>query len=230
MGGDHAAELLSRTKLFRDLAPEALRELADATSERSYWKGQPVFSEGDPGESLYLTVEGRIKVYVTSDDGDDMVLATLQPPDVFGEIALIDGRPRSASAEALEPSTLLELARGPFLELVAKHPSMTESLLLSLGGVLRRLTEQASDLVFLDLHGRVAKLLVGMADAKPPLEDGTLELDLELTQSDLASMVGGSRQSVNQILRSFARRGYIEVHGRKVAIRNLAGLRRRAGL
>lgn len=106
---------------------------------------------------------------------------------------------------------------------------MADALLLSLGGVLRRLTEQTADLVFLDLHGRVAKLLVGMAGEEDSSGDGEVALDLELTQSDLASMVGGSRQSVNQILRSFARRGYVEMQGRRIVVKNLPGLRHRAG-
>ena len=106
---------------------------------------------------------------------------------------------------------------------------MVESLLQSLGGVLRRLTEQTSDLVFLDLHGRVAKLLAGIAEERGSGDD-EIELNLELTQTDLANMVGGSRQSVNQILRSFERRGYLEMSGRRVVIRNLEKLRARAGL
>jgi CRP/FNR family cyclic AMP-dependent transcriptional regulator len=229
MDTDKAAQLLTRTRLFHDLPEDVVVKLAERAVERSYKKGHLVFNQGDFGESLFVMISGLIKVFVTSEDGDEMVLVTLRPPDVFGEIALIDGRPRSAAAEALEATTVLELGRGPFLELVHRSPSMTEALLRSLGGLLRRLTEQTADLVFLDLHGRVAKLLVGMVDAREVSSDGFTELDWELTQSDLASMVGGSRQSVNQILRSFVRRGYLEMQGRKFVIRNLEGLRHRAG-
>ena len=107
---------------------------------------------------------------------------------------------------------------------------MTDALLQSMGRVLRRLTEQASDLVFLDLHGRVAKLLVNIADRRGVALAPGLELDLQLTQSDLARMVGGSRQSVNQILRSFERRGYLDIDGRKVIVKEAEQLKRRAGL
>ncbi len=229
MKTERAVALLSQTRLFRDLGEEPMRKLAERAVERTFKKGQLVFHQGDIAQSLFVMIEGLIKVYVTSEDGDEMVLVTLHPPDVFGEIALIDGHPRSASAETLEPTTVLELGRAPFLELVRESPSMTESLLLSLGAVLRRLTEQASDLVFLDLHGRVAKLLVGMADSHGSGNED-VEFDLELTQTDLANMVGGSRQSVNQILRSFERRGYLHMQGRKFVIKNLANLRHRAGL
>lgn len=229
MNTDRAVELLKKTRLFHELEPAAITGLAERALERKYRKGQLVFNEGDAAQSLFVMISGLIKVYVTSEDGDEMVLVTLRPPDVFGEIALIDGQPRSASAEALEPTTVLELGRAPFLQLVRESPSTAESLLVSLGGVLRRLTEQAADLVFLDLHGRVAKLLVGMVDARVGPSDGAVELDWDLTQSDLARMVGGSRQSVNQILRSFARRGYLDMNGRRFVIKNLEGLRRRAG-
>jgi CRP-like cAMP-binding protein len=142
---------------------------------------------------------------------------------------LIDGEPRSASAETLEQTRVLVLTRATFLETLRESPAMTESLLRSLGAVLRRLTEQTADLVFLDLHGRVAKLLVGLAEKNGLTEEGS-ELDLQLTQSDLASMVGGSRQSVNQILKSFERRGFVELHGRKLVLKAPDLLRKRAGL
>ena len=222
-------QLLSQTRLFRDLDAGSIEKLAERAVERTYRKGQLVFHQGDIAQSLFVMIEGLIKVFVTSEDGDEMVLVTLRPPDVFGEISLIDGNPRSASAETIEATTVLELGRGPFLDLLKESPSMTESLLLSLGAVLRRLTEQASDLVFLDLHGRVAKLLVNMADSRGS-GDQEIEFDLELTQTDLANMVGGSRQSVNQILRSFERRGYLHMEGRKFMIKNLGNLRHRAGL
>jgi CRP-like cAMP-binding protein len=178
---------------------------------------------------LFVVTEGRVKVVVTSEEGDEMLLVTLQPVDVFGELALIDGEPRSASAETLEPTKVLVLTRTTFLETLHESPAMTESLLRSMGAVLRRLTEQAADLVFLDLHGRVAKLLLGLAEKGGDGGSAT-ELDLKLTQTDLASMVGGSRQSVNQILRSFEQRGYLEMQGRKLILKAPEQLRRRAGL
>jgi CRP/FNR family cyclic AMP-dependent transcriptional regulator len=222
--------VLSRTSLFRHLDDAELDEIIARARRRVFKKGHLVFREGDEARSLFVILEGLVKVYVGSDDGDEMVLATLRPPDVFGEIAVVDGRPRSASAQTLDATTVLELERDAFLELVGASPSMTEALLTSLGDVLRRLTEQASDLVFLDLHGRVAKRLVAMAGERGERVDEACELDLEVTQSDLAKMVGGSRQSVNQILSALERRGYLEMSGRKFVIRDLPALRRRAGL
>lgn len=229
MNTEQAASYLKETTLFGDLAPDALARLAEHTIERTYKKGQLIFYQGDPAEALFVVIEGRVKVVVVSEEGAEMLLVTLQPVDVFGELALIDGEARSASAETLEPTKLLVLTRATFLRALQESPAMTESLLRSLGAVLRRLTEQAADLVFLDLHGRVAKLLIGLAD-KDGGSDNVIELDLHLTQSDLANMVGGSRQSVNQILRSFERRGYVEVHGRKLILKDPDSLRKRARL
>jgi CRP/FNR family transcriptional regulator, cyclic AMP receptor protein len=226
---EQAAAYLKETRLFRDLEPTALARLADRAIERTYKKGQLIFYQGDPAEALFVVIEGRVKVVVVNENGDEMVLVTLQPVDVFGEVALIDGEPRSASAETLEPTRVLVLTRATFLETLRESPAMTESLFRSLGAVLRRLTEQTADLVFLDLHGRVAKLLLGLAEKAQMTEEGA-ELDLHLTQSDLASMVGGSRQSVNQILKSFERRGYVVLEGRKLILKAPELLRKRAGL
>jgi CRP/FNR family cyclic AMP-dependent transcriptional regulator len=125
---------------------------------------------------------------------------------------------------------VLMLTREVLLEVLAEHPSLTDRLLRTLGTSLRRLTEQAADLVFLDLHGRMAKLLVGMAEDRGTKEGTEVVLDLHMTQTDLAGMVGGSRQSVNQILRSFERRGYLELRGRQIRLKQPELLRRRAHL
>ena len=230
MNADVAAKLLAETQIFAELDDSALKKLGERATQRTYDKGQLIFHQGDLAGSLFVMREGLVKVFVTSEAGDEMVFVTLRPPDTFGELALLDGLERSASAEAVEPTTVIELDRNTFLDLLNSTPHMTDALLQSMGRVLRRLTEQASDLVFLDLHGRVAKLLVSIADERGlPLTDGQ-ELDLQLTQSDLARMVGGSRQSVNQILRSFERRGYLDIDGRKVVVKEAELLKRRAGL
>lgn len=225
---DGLTGILKRSQLFRELDEPTLAKLAERAVERSYRRGERIFHQGDPGDSTYVVVEGLIKVVVVSEHGDEMVLVTLREGDTFGELALIDGRPRSATAEATESSKILMVTRVTMLELFAEQPSLMDSMLRSLGSVIRRLTEQASDLVFLDLHGRVAKLLVGMAEERGTDSPDGLILDLHLTQADLASMVGGSRQSVNQILRSFEGREYLGMIGRTIVIRDLDRLRKRA--
>lgn len=229
MKTEQAAALLGRTTLFGGLEPEWLEHVSERALERSYKKGQLIFHEGDQGDSLYVIIEGLVKVFVTSEQGDEMVLVTLGPAETFGELAMVDGGPRSASAEAVEPTRLLVLTRPTLLELLEQRPQLTDALLRSLGGLVRRLTEQGADLVFLDLHGRVAKLLIRFARERGEVSDGDTILDLHLTQTDLAAMVGGSRQSVNHILKSFEGRGYLEVRGRQIVLKRTDLLERRAG-
>ena len=223
-------ELLRRTRLFAELGDETLRALAEQSVERSFPRHSRLFHQGDPGTGLFVLVSGLVKVVVTSEDGEEMVLVTLGPGEALGELSIVDGGPRSASAEAMEPTAALVITRPVLLDLATRDRSLTEALLKALGGLLRRLTEQASDLVFLDLPGRVAKLLAGLAAERGSETPDGIELDANLTQSDLAGMVGASRQSVNQILQGFARRGYLQVQGRRIVIHRMDLLRRRAGL
>ena len=228
LAGNDAA-LLERTPLFSTMAPEALETLAAKASRRSYARGEVIFREDDAGDALCVVVSGLVKVYRNSTDGDEMVLVALGPPDVFGELPTVDGGVRSASAAAVEPTVLLMLNRAALLEALGDSPELADRLLRSLGSMVRRLTDQAADLVFLDLHGRVAKLLLALAEERGSSEFGARTLDLSLTQTDLANMVGGSRQSVNQVLNSFERLGYIELEGRRIVIRRPELLKRRAG-
>lgn len=228
MGRDDAA-LLQHTALFGGMAPAALERIAEKASRRLYARGDVIFREDDPGDSLCVVVTGLVKVYRTSIDGDEMVLVTLGPSTVFGELPMVDGGLRSASAAAVEATTVLMLSRASLLEALRESPELVDRLLRSLGSMVRRLTDQTADLVFLDLHGRVAKLLLTLAEERGSGETDGRALDLGMTQTDLANMVGGSRQSVNQVLRSFERLGYLELDGRRIVIRDSAMLQRRAG-
>lgn len=226
---EQIAATLGRTALFGGLDQPDLLQLAGAGRRHTYRKGAYVFQQGAPGDALFVLMEGSVKVLYTSEDGDELVLATHHPPDVFGELALVDGGPRSASVQTLEPSTAFVLTRPAVLDLVRRQPALVDGLLASLGTLVRRLTAHAGDLVFLDLHGRVAKLLVRLVEAHGTERDDSVHLDLGMSQSDLAAMVGGSRQSVNQILHLLERRGILEVAGRIVVVRDVPALRRRAG-
>jgi CRP/FNR family cyclic AMP-dependent transcriptional regulator len=223
------AALLQNTVFFGAMAPEALQRLAEKVLRRTYARGEVIFHEDDTGDSLCIVVSGLVKVYRTSPDGDEMVLVTLGPAAVFGELPMVDGGPRSASASAVEATTVLTLNRAALLGALRDSPELVDSLLRSMGSIVRRLTDQAADLVFLDLHGRVAKLLLALSAERGSGGASDRALDLGLTQTDLANMVGGSRQSVNQVLRSFERLGYLELDGRRIVIRERELLQRRAG-
>ena len=234
LGVEGRAEFLGRTTLFSGLNRDQRLLLAESCVERKYKRGHLVFCEGDPGDALFIIASGLVKIFVTSARGDEMVLVTLREPDVFGELALMDGRPRSASAEALDAIRLVVLGRSAFYDMLESSMPLIESLMKAIGNHLRRVSDQTADFMFLDLHGRVAKLLLRLmqqnavvTNTGPP---DCVELDLHLTQSELASMVGGSRQSISQILHALQRRGAIEIKGRQIVIRDVDRLRRRAGM
>jgi CRP-like cAMP-binding protein len=224
-----AAEVLGSTRVFGGLDQASLHRLAAISRQRTYGRGQYLWYQGDTAEHLVVVCTGTVKVVLTSEQGDEIVLVVLGRHESVGELAILDNAPRSASVVAVEPTSVLMLPRAAVLELMATQPAVLDAVLCSLGQLVRRLTEQTGDLVFLDLAGRVAKLLVQLAENHAP--DGRrLVVDLGLSQSELAAMVGATRPAVNHILQSFASRGLISVEGRVILIRDPAGLRRRAGL
>jgi CRP-like cAMP-binding protein len=222
---EQAGDALAGVEMFAGLDAEGRARLAAVAVPRHYRRGQLLFVEDDPGESLLVLRKGAVSVFRTASSGERALLSVVRPPGVLGEVALLDGAPRSASAEALEDTTALALSRSSFLELVHAQPRILDAVLRSFGGLVRRLTDQTADHVFLDLAGRVAKTLVRLAgDTNAPL------VTIELNQTQLAEMAGGSRQSINQALGTFAQRGWLHTEGRRIVVTDLPALRRRAGM
>ena len=223
--GNENGDALAGVDMFAGLEPEARQRVVAAAVPRTYRKNTLLFVEGDPGESLIILRRGAVAVFRTAPTGERAVLSVVRPPDVLGEVSLLDGSARSLSAEAIEDSTALALSRAAFIELVHASPRLLDAVMRSLGGLIRRLTEQNADHVFLDLPGRVAKTLVRLAgESTAPM------VTIELNQSQLAEMAGGSRQSVNQAIGSFANRGWLRTEGRRIVVTDLTALRRRAGM
>jgi CRP/FNR family cyclic AMP-dependent transcriptional regulator len=217
-----AASLLGRVEPFRGLDEQARLSMVGQAGRRVVEKGQMVCWQDDPGESMFVLLEGAVKLVVCSRDGELIELHRHDAPATFGELALLDGGPRSASAEAVERSTLLVITRAELLRLLRSEDQVAEALLRILGAIVRRTTRQISDLAFLSLQGRVAAKLLDLA------EPGRVRTR-RITQVELASMVGGARQTVNQALRSLESRGYIRSNGRVFEILDRDELRRLAG-
>jgi CRP/FNR family transcriptional regulator, cyclic AMP receptor protein len=212
--------VLRQTDLLRSVPASDLEPIAAASRLRTVRRGQVLFMAGDPSDTVILVISGRVKVVVRSADGAELTLTVVQPGGTLGELSVADGGPRSADAEALEDSQVLLVPKDLIAELSSRVPSVTQALMTSIAATLRRLTEAASDLVFLDLPRRVAKVLL----SQPRRDDGVIEL--KMSQEELAHQVGGSRQSVNLALRGFERRGWIEVHDRAVTLRQAEALAR----
>jgi CRP/FNR family cyclic AMP-dependent transcriptional regulator len=209
-----AASQLGRVEPFRALDEEARLTMVEHATRRVVDKGQMVFWQDDPGEAMFVLLEGSVKLVTVSRDGELIELHRHSAP--------LDEGPRSASAEAVERSTLLVVTRPELLRLLRSDDQVAESLLRILGAMVRRTTRQVSGLAFLSLQGRVAAKLLDLTEPGKALTR-------RITQVELATMVGGARQTVNQALRSLEARGYIRANGRVIEILDRERLRRLAG-
>jgi CRP/FNR family transcriptional regulator, cyclic AMP receptor protein len=217
------ASILGQTELFSSAPAREIEAIVTASRLRTLRRGQVVFTTGDPGDSLLVVLSGLVKVVVRSVDGAELTLVIVRTGGVLGELSVTDGGARSADAETLEECRLLFIPRGVILDICSRVPAVSLALARSLAATLRRLTEETSDLVFLDLPRRVAKVLL----AQPRDNDGIIRH--RMNQEQLAHQVGGSRPSVNVALRGFQRRGWIEMQDRSIAVKKVAALERFVG-
>jgi len=226
---DLAIEALARSPLFQGILPEDLDRLARGMAQRRYRRNEVIFHEGDPGESLHVVVDGRVKITRESVEGDEAIVAIIAAGDTFGELVLLDGAVRSATATAIEPTETLTMTRAAFSSLVDGSDPFRWQLLGGIAHRLRRLTDQLAEVHFLDLTGRLALQLTRLAEEAAPGRETDIELRSTLTQSDLAAMVGGTRQRVNQIIGDFADEGLVAHDGGRLIVRDLERLRGRGG-
>jgi CRP-like cAMP-binding protein len=224
------ADLLAETDLFGVLEPTTLAEVAQRTLVKVVEKGQTIFVQDEPGDRMFVIAEGAIKLVVRSAQGEVVELVRHWRPAVFGEVALLDGGPRSATAEAVEQTILVVVTRDELIRLLRSTSGIVDQVLKALGGLIRRADQQAIELVFLDLPGRLARRLLELAELPdaPSNQDGPLPTR-RVTQTELANMVGGTRQSVNIALRTLERRGLLRLVGWSIELLDPAELRRRAG-
>jgi CRP/FNR family transcriptional regulator/CRP/FNR family cyclic AMP-dependent transcriptional regulator len=219
--------VLRQVPLFAELSAEELDGLAAALRRRRYPRGAVIFLAGDPNAQLYLIEAGRVRIGLTSPEGKEVVLTVLGPGDLFGDLALLDGQPRSASVVALEPVETAVLRRADFLDLLRRSPSAVDGLLARLAGMIRRLTDEVADLMFVDQQGLLAKKLLELAEAHGRPDDRQVEIEVPLSQDELAQMIGATRPRVNQLLGIFEAEGAITRRRRRVTIRDPEILRRR---
>ena len=220
------ADALSAVPLFGGLDEDGLEGLIRGMRVRKFRRGETVFHVGDPGDALFIVMSGSIKITLPADTGDEAILATLRPGDFFGELALLDGAPRSATAIAIEATETYILPRERFRDLIATEPVMREALLATLAAEVRRLTHHVEELHFLDITGRLASRLSRLANESgaTSLPDGSIRLAGPLTQGDLAAMIGCTRQSVNKLLGMFTDDGLIRLERDRIVVLNLDGL------
>lgn len=209
---------LRQISLFAGLSDTALGALATRVRVRAYRKGEVLFHKDDPGTSLFLLRGGRVKISTFSSEGKEAVFTVHGPGDVFGELALLDGAPRSATATALEPSRLLTIDRTAFVAFLREQPDAALILLSELTARVRRLSSQVEDLMFLDIPGRLARTLLRLGEQYGRRTERGVEIDLQITQTELGGMVGATRVSVNRLLHWFAERGLIAIDERRIVL------------
>ena len=219
---------LRNAPLFSALDDEAALALQQSMVPQAVKEGHTLFQEGEPGDRLYVVTEGKIKLSHASGDGRESVLMVLGPGDMFGELSLFDPGPRTATAIAVTDSKVLGLGNTDLNPLLAGRPEVAQSLLQALAHRLRRTNETMSDLVFADVPGRVAKALLELGDKFGTKTADGMYVHHDLTQEELAQLVGASRETVNKALADFASRGWLKLETRSVEILDIERLAKRA--
>lgn len=223
-----ANDVVRQAPLFGGLDDEAADALRTSMSEHRLRRGDVLFQEGDSGDTLYIVAEGKIKVGRTSSDGRENLLAVLGPGQMFGELTLFDPGPRSATVTAITETTLLALAHENLQHWLVGRPAVAYSLLQQLASRLRKANDVVADLVFSDVPGRVAKALLELAERFGRTAEDGVHVHHDLTQEELAQLVGASRETVNKALADFTSRGWLRLEPRSVVLLDVNRLERRA--
>ncbi|WP_392543288.1 Crp/Fnr family transcriptional regulator [Oryzobacter telluris] len=223
---DH--DVVRRAPLFATIDDQTAESLIATMSPQRLERGDILFHEGDQGDRLYVIGEGKIKLGRTSTDGRENLLAILGPGEMFGELSLFDPGPRTATATAVAETQVVSMGHEQLKDFLSQRPGVATTLLAALARRLRRTNESLADLVFTDVPGRVAKALLDLAGRfGRPVEDGVL-VSHDLTQEELAQLVGASRETVNKALADFASRGWLRLEARAVLLLDVERLKRRA--
>jgi CRP-like cAMP-binding protein len=221
-------DVVHQAPLFQALDDEAATALRSSMVPVTLRRGEVLFSEGEPGDRLYVVVEGKIKLGRTSADGRENLLAVLGPGEMFGELSLFDPGLRTAAATAVIDTELLALGHSDLEPWLRGRPEVAGTLLAALAQRLRRTNEAMADLVFSDVPGRVAKALLDLARRFGVSGDEGVHVTHDLTQEELAQLVGASRETVNKALADFQQRGWIRHEARAVVLLDLDRLARRS--
>jgi CRP-like cAMP-binding protein len=219
---------LANAGIFQGVDPQAAEALSSALETVEYPRGSSIFAEGELGDRLYIIMDGKVKVGRHSPDGRENLLAVMGPADMFGELSVFDPGPRTSTAVAVTDVRLATMDRAALRAWIAKRPEIAEQLLRVLARRLRRTNNALADLIFTDVPGRVAKALLQLARQFGKQEDGGLRVTHDLTQEELAQLVGASRETVNKALADFGQRGWLRLEGKSVLILDPDRLGRRA--
>jgi CRP/FNR family cyclic AMP-dependent transcriptional regulator len=224
----HADDVLAEAPLFEALSDEDARALRTDIVDVYLDRGERLFTEGDAGDKLYIILTGKIKLTKAAPDGRENLLSVHGPGEMFGELSLFDPIPRTSSASAVTNARLAAIAHDDLRTWLSTRPEVAMHLLQALAQRLRRINEVKADLVFTDVPGRVAKALLDLSDRFGVLTPDGVQVNHDLTQEELAQLVGASRETVNKALADFAARGWIQLAAKSVLVTDTDRLRKRA--
>ena len=211
-------ELLRTVPIFSELNDQDITSLARVATRRRYPKDTVVFFENEEGDFFFMILQGRIKVTILGDDGREIILSVLGPGDFFGEMALLDNEPRSATAIAVEDSELLSLHRTDFQSVIADNRSIQAALIKILTARLRRANHQISTLALLDVYGRVARVILDMArEEGRRLKDGRIAFRRP-THQEIANRIGTTRETVTRMIKDLERQALVRMEGREIVL------------
>lgn len=217
-------QLLADHFLFRDSPAASLGRILDLSVTREMADGEVLFLKGDEPDGLYGVLGGRVKICVDSGGGKEIILNILEAGEIFGEIALLDGEPRTADARAMGPASLLLLRRRDFLPYLERDPQLCLHLMTLLCRRLRWTSGLIEDAAFLGLPGRLAKRLLGLAQASGETTADGVAIGLRLSQHELGHMLGVTREAVNKVLQRWRRRGLVDMDQGHIVLRDTAAL------
>jgi CRP/FNR family cyclic AMP-dependent transcriptional regulator len=223
-----ADDALSEAPLFDQLSEEDARALRAMVLVVKLDRGERLFAEGTEGDKLYIIITGKIKLTKAAPDGRENLLSVHGPGEMFGELSLFDPVPRTASATAVTDAELAGLAHDDVRAWLSTRPEVAMHLLQALAQRLRRINEVKADLVFTDVPGRVAKALLDLAERFGVPNSEGIQVNHDLTQEELAQLVGASRETVNKALADFAARGWVQLAAKSVLVVDTDRLRKRA--
>jgi CRP-like cAMP-binding protein len=213
-----SSEFLTFVPIFSELSSETLEKIEKVGTKKTFQKNDVVLMEDEVGTALFIIVSGKVKVARTSNDGREVILTILSESDFFGEMAILDGQTRSATVVAIEDSELFIIQRTDFLELLKEYPEVSISLLQELTKRLRATDVKIKALSLKDAEGKVATVILQLADDVGKIKHGKVEIEKLPLQQDLANMAGTSRETISRTLHSFAKKGLIELDGNKLRI------------
>lgn len=222
-------ELLRSISLFSELSEDEVNSIHGVARARSYKAKEMVVQQTDPGGDMFVIVSGHLKVVSSDPEGRDTALGIMAPGEIFGEVSLLDGSPRSATIIALEPCELLIIERSAFLRLLETMPSISIKLLGVLAQRLRRLTERAEDIAFLNVSKRLAKAIVKLADEYGQAHGDAVRVSFRLSQQEMGDLVGATRESANKHIRIWEQAGLVAQESGRLIILDLEALRKIGG-